>query len=546
MTHTPQTTAAGLDADAALDASVEGFILAARDLMHALERVVGEVAAEEREAQALPANAAKLEEVRSIAVVRGAPRPRSPVTAGALLGSEEFTPLRFFVPVEVAASAEEALQAGEPEVGRQPDLGQPDLAQPDLGQPDMAQPDLAQPDMAQPDLSQPETPAEPRPAPEEKAAVVPPSPQRVARVDPTPAASGTEGYTEHYRRKIDVLRRLIERRDSVFVPEASPFAPLGHACTEVDELLELPPGEGLEVLEDLGDLGLLERELENLVHVCPSCRKSQLNLREACPVCASIDLDIERLIHHFHCAYSGLESEFVSGLDMVCPKCRKPLRQLGQDFERPHETYICRTSGHLFEEPYIEGQCLHCSHQCPGAKLEVVRIYRYRPTLLTVRAVELGRLTGLDMSEIMFDENLRLATRGFLEIELRRELLRVARHGGSFVTAILTFEDGGRPYPVFREWSAETVRQMATVLASCFRTLDLVSRLDHKHLAVLLIETDQDGRVGERVLECLDELVFRTRTGAALQPVWSARAWSDKSTTIEEVLGFFGVEEPGE
>ena len=347
------------------------------------------------------------------------------------------------------------------------------------------------------------------------------------------------GYSELYRRKLDVLRSLLERRDAVLTPVPAPFAALGHAVPEVDERLGVAPGEGLNVLEDLADLGLLERELHNRIHVCPKCRRCQLNMREACPVCSSIDLDIERLIHHFHCAYSGLESEFENDLDLTCPKCRKPLRQLGQDFERPHETYVCRTAGHLFEQPYVEGQCLHCEHQFPGHELDVVRIYSYRPTLLTVRAVELGRLTGLDVTEIMFDADLQLATRGFLEIEIRRELLRVARHGGSFATAVLSFEANGRSYPVFREWPADTVRQMATVLASCFRTLDLVSKLDHAQLAVLLIETDQDVRVGERALEALGELVFRTRTGVELRPVWRSRAWSAPKTSFEDVLAFY-------
>ena len=64
--------------------------------------------------------------------------------------------------------------------------------------------------------------------------------------------------------------------------------------------------------------------------------------------------EIERMIQHFRCSYSGLESEFVEGLELVCPKCSRKLDTLGQDFDRPHEVYVCKAAGHLFEDPLLE------------------------------------------------------------------------------------------------------------------------------------------------------------------------------------------------
>ncbi len=332
-------------------------------------------------------------------------------------------------------------------------------------------------------------------------------------------------------------------------PSLDPGAARGHAFPAIDERLGVAPGEGLSVLEELCDLGLLTRELHNQVHVCPHCARCQINFRETCPSCASIDLETEPLIHHFHCAYSGLESEFARDLALECPRCGRSLHQLGQDFERPHEVYVCRACGDLFEEPRLFGQCLCCAHEFPGFEAVKHRIHRYRSTALAGRALELGRLTQLDMEGLLVDGRHRMDTRAFLGLELARELRRVERHGGAFSGAVLRFSHGGRPYPIFREWGTGPLAELGAVLRSSRSPLDLTARLGASAIAFLFPAADAEGllAIRRRQDEHLASLALTTRDGAPLEVTWTDATWTDATwsepaTRLDEVRALFDLD----
>ncbi len=345
-----------------------------------------------------------------------------------------------------------------------------------------------------------------------------------------------------------VLRAIHSLEPSVLEPTLDPRAPLGHSCPDLDALVGLEPGGSLEILEELADLGLLQRQLFNLIHACPQCQKGLVNLRQVCPACSSIDLSVERVLHHFACAWMGLESEFTHGFTLRCPKCKLELHQLGQDFERPNETYVCNDCSHTCEDPALEAQCLSCGSIAPSSDLELVRIHSYRPTQLAARAIELGRLTGLDLAELMVDADLKLDARDFLVLEARREVARLARHGGVLSAARLWFETDGQPYEIFRRWSNLDRSQLGGVLASLRAPLDLVARMDACSLGVLLPGADASGAevVRQRLFAALGELQLCAESGRPLRPGWQVATWSDPSTSAAEVLSFLGLEAPSE
>ncbi len=338
--------------------------------------------------------------------------------------------------------------------------------------------------------------------------------------------------------RLEILKQLLTQPEQAFEAALTPLAPHGHTYPGVDDLLDAPAGRSLDVLEDLADLGLLTRDLTNVVHACPECRWCQLNFRETCPRCEAFDVRVERLLHHFSCGYTGLESEFIQGLDLTCPKCRNKLNQLGQDFDRPHETYVCNPCGCFFEEPLLEAQCLHCSACSPGSEVEATRIYKYRPSPLTVRAIEHGRLTGLDVSQIMYDADVLLVTRDWFVMQTERELLRMRRHGGAFSIVNLTFEDAGRAYPIFREWGVDAIRALGRLLTDSLRPLDLVARLDNARLGLLLVESDAQGTraVQQRLLSGIEALDVKTRGGRPLTTSWTDHVWNDPKTELETLL----------
>ena len=346
-------------------------------------------------------------------------------------------------------------------------------------------------------------------------------------------------YAANQRRKLAVLRVLLSMDEPQILPRLDHRAPNGHACPWIEESFELEPGGGLTILEELADLGLLQRQLRNVVNLCPKCGGCHVNFRESCVACGSLDIYVEGLIHHFRCAHVGLEREFRHELDLVCPKCSKELHQLGQDFERPHDTYVCTPCHYLFEEPLLEGQCLQCEAVFPGGQVESERIHGYRPTPLTVRAIELNRLTGLDVNSVMFDQTVHLASRDYLDLQVRRELARIKRYGGEFTCVLLGFQQGRQRFAMFREWPAQVLRRLGSLLDDSLRTLDLVCRLDEERIGLFMPETDVQGAavVRGRILGVLDELALTTRAGNPVIPQWDERTWGGDASA-EEIMGF--------
>lgn len=357
-----------------------------------------------------------------------------------------------------------------------------------------------------------------------------------------PAGAGSD-FASIIERKLALLTAVMRLDPPRLEPTLSPEASLGHVYPVArDALRDIGQREGRThaILEELSDLGLLQRQLINRIHTCPKCERCQINFREQCPRCRSIDLRIERVLHHFRCGYNGIESEFGNGLDKSCPKCHRPLFQLGQDFDRPHETYACRDCSTLFEDPKLGVQCLGCCHEFDSHEAVSRSVYAYVPTPLALRAVELGRLTGLDVDSILYDADLKIATPDFLEFEIKRELVRLGRHKTAFSTATLSFERAGRWVPIFREWSAGAIRELCVTLSDALRTLDLVTRLNPTCIAVLMPEADASGAevVHRRLFKLLGEMHFIDAGGNDLVPVWRVATWSASGETIEDVRSF--------
>ena len=338
------------------------------------------------------------------------------------------------------------------------------------------------------------------------------------------------------RQKLQLLKALLELPEPILVPELHPHAPEGHALPEVEEAFGLAPGEGLRMAEDLADVGLLERSLLNRVNLCPRCGACQLNFRETCPSCSTLQVGIERLVHHFACAHVGPESEYARGVDLVCPKCERTLLQLGQDFDRPGETYVCRDHAHVFDQPRLEGQCYSCASLFQGHEARVHGVHRYRATPLAGRAVELRRLTGLDVSEMLHDAGLGVASRAFFLVELERELLRLAEQPGTFNLATLEFLHRGRPYPLFRRMPEESLQALSRTIVAALRSLDLVCRWDGERLALLLLGADgpKAARIRLRILERIEQLVLLADDKVPLEARWRsqtfAKAGVDRAT----------------
>jgi hypothetical protein len=359
--------------------------------------------------------------------------------------------------------------------------------------------------------------------------------QRLTEQNPQAPSIQSHASTDHSR--IGLLSSLLSGTDPVLLPELDAAAPLGHSFASVRSALGVSRGEDIEALEELADQGLLKRQLHNRIHLCPSCDGRQINFRETCPSCSSIDLELEPLIIHFACAHCALESDYRNGLDLVCPKCRLHLERLGQDFDQPHETYVCGREGHLFEDPCVDGQCMDCGCVSQAGDLKVAQVFAYRPTPKALRAVKLGRLDA-QSADSPSNATFLPDSEEALESAVERELGRLRDRGGNFALATLSFRDGDREYPVLREWSNDAVNDMTWILMTCLRGQDMVAKVDPSRLGILLAGADERSCrvVRARILNALRELEFRSTTGRELTPALHFETWPAATAGVEEVM----------
>jgi len=104
----------------------------------------------------------------------------------------------------------------------------------------------------------------------------------------------------------------------------------------------------------------LRREFFDRFHSCYRCASSRLHVREECPDCHSADLREEPYIHHFKCAYQGIEPDFHRNGRLICPKCRQELSHFSVDYDKPGSAIVCGRCGCQGSEPAVGFMCMDC------------------------------------------------------------------------------------------------------------------------------------------------------------------------------------------
>ena len=123
------------------------------------------------------------------------------------------------------------------------------------------------------------------------------------------------------------------------------------------------PRQVAELIEKLEAAGFVETRFFERLHVCPGCSSARMVVREECPSCGSSNLAEESYVHHFRCATQAPESDFQSGGDLICPKCRRELHHFGRDYDRPGLLTRCRGCGHTAADPAVAFVCTCCGRR---------------------------------------------------------------------------------------------------------------------------------------------------------------------------------------
>ncbi|MBK7856034.1 MAG: hypothetical protein IPJ79_15155 [Bacteroidetes bacterium] len=118
----------------------------------------------------------------------------------------------------------------------------------------------------------------------------------------------------------------------------------------------------LELLEWADKEQLLNSEFKDRVYLCSNCSNGFMLYREVCPHCNSANVNASDIIHHFPCAYVGPIKDFQKEGEhvLVCPKCRKGLRHIGVDYDKPSIVNHCNSCDKSFQDVYVKAKCLGC------------------------------------------------------------------------------------------------------------------------------------------------------------------------------------------
>lgn len=291
---------------------------------------------------------------------------------------------------------------------------------------------------------------------------------------------------------LSFLKEIVKSGSEVINPVSSPLKPTGHFYPDVLKILgELENEE--DYLEALTDKGLFIKKLKNRVRLCPICQSYQINYREVCPSCSSIDISKKQMIHHFHCGHIDSLENFRKGSDLFCPKCEQTLRHIGIDYEKPSEYFQCNDCGNIAPEPKIEIECLVCGLACPPDKTVEKNIYAYELTDLAWEALRNDKIRGIDIASILYDRHTNLYNKQYFEMELNRELIRMKRYNSIFTFVLARIEKIDEimlSHPDRVSWYVDNI---FNALSKGLRELDTTCVWDSKVLGIILSGTNLTG-----------------------------------------------------
>lgn len=290
-----------------------------------------------------------------------------------------------------------------------------------------------------------------------------------------------------------------------------------------------------ETLDWLETAGLLSGSQVDAIHMCGACDCAFLNFRETCPQCSSVKFSSEDLVHHFVCGYVGPESDFKGERGPSCPKCRKGLRHIGVDHDRPSVVRKCRNCDHDFQEPVLEVVCLQCRKISRPENLSPRAIKKYQLTALG----EATSLSGLDLAQGTGPAGLigLIGYESFASlINQENERKKRYKSGQNSTAAFLTIGNKGEMSLEMGRKASRISQELAKIIKWSLRSTDVISYRSEFGFMFLMVETDPTrsdtvlGRIKTEIEQLLQENI-------QVRPEIAIRCWPiDGTFSLEQTL----------
>lgn len=287
-----------------------------------------------------------------------------------------------------------------------------------------------------------------------------------------------------------LLRLLMTRQPKTLKPIQDWQSP----CLFRYPLAELfdPPTPPWVWIQRLSERKLLNNiQLIDRVRLCPLCDTGHLNYIDTCTNCHSIHIEQKDFYHCFTCGYVGMQTEFIQGQQVSCPRCHTILRHIGTDYDRPLEDYHCNDCGQNFLEPAVVAECLQCHHNNQTESLVVVSIDEYELTQLAKMSVMNN--TVVDVYALL--DNLNFITPQYFEYWLSWYLQMATRYPSYHFALMLVRVDKIEELTqnLGFGFTHQLVEGIAERLRELLRTTDLTTRTSASLLWLLLPETPAEG-----------------------------------------------------
>jgi len=139
----------------------------------------------------------------------------------------------------------------------------------------------------------------------------------------------------------------------------------------------VPTDELLKALSMMTEKSLLIAEETGTVISCPQCSSLSYSLSLKCPDCGVGSMTKGEALEHMTCGHVGFRSEFEqANKELVCPKCRKPLKIIGVDYKKVEIWYRC-SRNHLFNAPKTVFTCSACGREFSLDEAFLQPLYQY-------------------------------------------------------------------------------------------------------------------------------------------------------------------------
>lgn len=290
--------------------------------------------------------------------------------------------------------------------------------------------------------------------------------------------------------------RLLKEMESQKVSSLAPVYDLSsrsaYAYPLAAKIFSVKDGSELRHLEALADRQCFYREFFDKILLCPFCKNYNLNIRETCPACHSPQVKAVEMVHHYRCAYTGVEDEFKQGIDYVCPKCHKELKNIGVDYDKPGQSFFCEACKTLSNEASTEAQCRVCLQAFSVDNALRQNIYSYSITQKGREAIQEGSFGEPTSQDSWMDSGMDVYTLRYLRSLLSQEIKQAEHFKRPLSLLMISIENFKEVLEQKGEvLSRKMMKDFTQIVKEGLRPVDIPASFHENSLVVMMVECDK-------------------------------------------------------